>query len=120
MQKFFQTISVKLLLSARLLLNVLPGRPAFYNFDDIVNLFMREWPAFRDLVPFGQTAPAAGTGCMLGDKYRMISHRRLPPIVGGIGIGQPRNNEIPRVLEDCIQPFIPQILGFFARKLKPA
>jgi hypothetical protein len=117
---FFGQYSVKLFLFAGPLLNVLPDKPAFQNLDDVVDLFLRERPAFRDVVPFGQTAPAAGPCCVLSDKDRMVAHRCLSAVIGWIGIGQPPCNKIPSVLEDCIQTLIPEILSFFAGKSKPA
>lgn len=101
-------------------MNVLLGQPASQNLDDIVDLFLCERPTFRDVMPFGQTASAAGAGCVLSDKHRMVLHRRLLAIISGIGICQPLGNEIPSVLEDYCQTLIPKILGFFAGKPKPA
>jgi len=103
-----------------LLLNVLPGQPAFQNLDDIVYLLLREGPALRDVVPFGQAAPAAGPGCVLGDKNRMFPHRRLFAVISRLGIAQPFGYKIPSVLEDYFQTLIPEILSFFAGKPKPA
>jgi hypothetical protein len=117
---FFGQYSVKLFSAASLLLYVLPVQPAFQNLDDVIYLLLRERPAFWDIVPFGQAASAAGPGCVLSDKGRMVPHRRLPAVIGGIGIGQPLRNKIPGMLEDCIQTLIPEIFRFFAGKPKPA
>ncbi len=84
-----------------MLLNVLLGQPALQNLDDIVDLFLRERPAFRYVVPFGQTLPAAGAGRVLSDKHRMVPHRCLSAVISGSGIRQPLGNEIPSVPEDC-------------------
>jgi hypothetical protein len=72
------------------------------------------------VVPIGQAAPAAGAGCVLGDKYRVIPHRCLPAVVSRLGVGQPLGYKIPGVPEDCFQALIPEILSFFAGKPKPA
>jgi len=117
---FFGQYSAKSFPVASLLLNALLGQPASQNFDYIVDLLLREGPAFRDVVPFGQAAPAAGACCVLSDKYRMVPHRRLPAVISRFGIGQPLRNKIPSVLEDCRQTLIPEILSFFAGKPKPA
>ena len=117
---FFGQYSTKSFQAASLLLNVLLGQPASQNLDDIVDLFLRERPAFRNMVPLGQAAPAAGAGCVLSDKYRVVPHRCLPAVISRIGIAQPLCNKIPSVLEDCCQTLIPEILSFFAGKPKPA
>jgi len=103
-----------------LLLDVLPGQPASENFDDIIYLLLRERPAFWDTMPFSQTAPAAGPCCMLSDKNRMVPHRCLPAVIIRLRVGQPFGNKVLGMLEDCCQTFIPEILGFFACKPKPA
>jgi hypothetical protein len=105
---------------ASLLLNVLPGQPAFQYLDDVIYLFLREWPAFRNVVPFSQAAPAASPGRVLGDKYRMVPHRRLPAVINRFGIRQPLCNKIPGMLEDYIQTLIREVFRFFAGKPKPA
>ena len=101
-----------------LLLNILPRQPMLYNLEDIVDLFLRQWFAFRNVVPFCQTAPAASPRCVLGDKDRVVPHRCLPTVVIWIGIGQPLRNKIQGVLEDCIQTLISEIFRFLAGKPK--
>jgi hypothetical protein len=103
-----------------LLLDILLDQPASDDLDDIIYLLLRERPTFRDAVPFGQTAPAAGSGCMLSDKNRVIPHRRLFAVVCGFSIGQPFGYEITGMLEDYYQTFIPQIFCFFAGEPKSA
>jgi hypothetical protein len=117
---FFGQYSAKSFPAGSLLLNVLPGQPAFQNLDDIVDLLLREGPAFRDVVPLGQAAPAAGAGCVLGDKYWVVPHRRLLAVIGWLGVGQSLHNKIPSVLKDYFQTLIPEILSFLAGKPKPA
>ena len=101
-------------------MNVLPGQPASQNLDDIVDLLLCERPALRDMVPFGQAAPAAGAGCVLSDKYRVVPHRRLLAVISRLGIGQPLGYKIPGVLENCRQALVPEILSFVTGKPKPA
>jgi hypothetical protein len=117
---FFGQYSDKLFSAASLLLDVLPGQPASDNFYDVIYLLLCERPAFWDTMPFGQTAPAAGTGCMLGDKNRVVPHRCLPAVINRFGISQPLGYEITSMIEDHLRALISEIFRFFAEKPKPA
>ena len=50
-------------------------------------LFFRfvQFDAFRNIVPFFETAATAGCRCVLGDKNRVIAPGRLLAVVGGFG-----------------------------------
>ena len=57
---------------------------------------------------------------MLRDKDRMMTHRRLLPIINRRGRRQPLLDEISRVLHDNCQSFAPQVLKLFALQAKAA
>jgi len=49
-------------------------------------------------VPFLKAAAAAGGGCVLGYKNRVVSHRCLLAVVGWIGGGKPCIYKVPAVI----------------------
>ena len=107
-------------MAASLLLDVLPGQPASENFDDVIYLLLCKLPAFRDAMPFGQTTPAAGPGCVLSDKNRMVPHWCLFAVIDGLSISQSLGYKVAGMLEDHIQSLASEIFGFFTGEPKPA
>lgn len=61
-------------------------------------------------MPLLQAAAAAGCGGVLRDEDRMITHRRLPPVVRGFGGREPLLNKIRGVFENDRQTFATKIL----------
>ena len=61
-------------------------------------------------MPLLQAAAAASRGRVLRDEDRMISHRRLPPVVQGFGGGEPLLDKIRGVFEDDRQTFAAKVL----------
>jgi hypothetical protein len=55
-------------------------------------------------MPFGEASPAAGGRRVLRHKHRMISKRRLFPVIGGSSRRETFVNKISRVLEDRRYP----------------
>jgi hypothetical protein len=55
--------------------------PSHNQSDNTLDLFRIQSPALLDSMPFLYAFPATGGGCMLGDKCRMTSHRRLFAII---------------------------------------
>lgn len=82
------------------------------NADDIIPLLRGERDALRNIMPFFQTAPTAGGGGMLGDKYRVTSHRRLLAVVYGVSGRKPLFNKISGVLVNGFGTFVPAVPSF--------
>ena len=68
--------------------------PAHNQINGIFLLFVRQFSAGRNTVPFFETTPAAGCGGVLSDKNRMIFHRCLMPVVFNDGGSQPCGDKI--------------------------
>ncbi|GCE84623.1 hypothetical protein MSKU9_2764 [Komagataeibacter diospyri] len=74
--------------------------PFLYDRQDIGLLFRIQWLARRHGVPFGNTAPAAGAGGMLGNEDRVSPPRGLPAVPVRVGGGESGGDEIRRVRHD--------------------
>jgi hypothetical protein len=69
-------------------------------------------------MPFLDTAPAAGCSGVLGDKHRMVFHRRLFPVVSGILWSDAVSNKVDSMLVDGIEAFVSDIQEITLRKFK--
>ena len=67
-------------------------------------------------MPFEETTTATAACSMLGNEYRMPSHRRLLAVIGNHGRSKAFGNEILRMLTDGCQAFSAiYSLSFFER-----
>jgi hypothetical protein len=80
--------------------------------DDIILLLRSERYALGNIMPFCQTAPTAGGGGMLGDKYRVTAHGRLFTVVGGLRGRKALFDKIRGMLVNGFGAFVPAVLPF--------
>jgi hypothetical protein len=57
---------------------------------------------------------------MLGNENRVLTHRRLPAVVLGLGRREPLFDKVSSVIKDHVEPFRLQVLSFFRSKLETA
>ena len=80
--------------------------------DDIMLLLHSQLHALGNIMPFCQTAPAAGRRGMLGDKYRVTAHGRLFTVVGGVRGRKALFDKIRGVPINGFGAFVPAVLSF--------
>lgn len=117
---FFQIISVESFSKQNRFLNVLTGQPVFQNFDYVIYLLFCQWLTPEDVMSLFKTLAAAGTGCVLCDKDRMVPHRRLFAIACRIRLSEALHNKIPCMFKDCHYASLLKIFRLFGGEPKPA
>ena len=103
-----------------LLWNSLFLNPAHEDIRNMTDLPVIQFISGFDPVPFEQTASAAGSGGMLGNKNRMSPHGGLLSVVCRKIRGKPSGNEIYRMLPDRIHALFINVGKVFRGKCKPA
>ena len=76
--------------------------------------------ARRDIMPLGNTLPAAGCGSMLRNKDRMLPPRRLFAIVPGLSGCQASLNKAPGFVHNGVNSLGLELLEFSPLQFKPA
>lgn len=79
--------------------------------DHVGFLFLGQGTSLGDVMPFLQTAPAAGPCSMLGYKDRVSPHRRLPAVVGRIGWSQSFPDKVLGVTAQNLRSFFRGIIA---------
>lgn len=70
------------------------------------------------LMPFLQTAPAAGRGGVLGNKHRMAAHRGLFTVVGRFCWCQPSGDKIGGMSRNLLFAFAKAVVALFGTQMK--
>ena len=81
----------------------LSAEPSFECRDDVALLGVGQGLAPRNLVPFRETAAAAGRGGVLRDEYRMTAEGRLLAVVARRGRRESASNELFRLDENPLE-----------------
>ena len=90
--------------------------PCHNQVNDKIGLIVRQGTTTGYAVPFADAASAAGCGCMLRYKDRVVSHRRLLPVVRGKSRGDTGDDESGSMFPYGIESFFKNILPVFVRK----
>jgi hypothetical protein len=80
--------------------------------NDVVELRFAQRPSDGDSVPFLKARAAAGRGRVLGDEDRMAPHRRLTPVIEGLGWRQALGDQLACMLGDNPKPTLGDIAAF--------
>lgn len=97
---------------------VFPLDPGHQKVDDPALLILGKLPALRHSIPFFQTAPAAAGTCVLCEKYRMTTHRRLLPVIGDLRRCKPLCNKIFGMAANGVHTFLHDIVPILLCQMK--
>lgn len=97
---------------------VIAPEPCLYDCQQIGLLLRIKHFTFRHGMPFGNTAPAAGAGGMLGNEDRVPAPWGLPAITRGVCGGKAGGNEVRRVAHDFGQAPFGKIIPFLVPKVE--